>query len=162
MKQIKSTALAYQQIPAYMKEHAPFSKPKTISEITERFADLSDKQQVYDIIRKHEKAGDIASMREGRQKVYWWKRQENVEPVRAVAAEVVQAKPDMVNQPPHYTSGGIETIDYMRAKMTPEEYRGFLKGNAIKYLSRAEMKGGAEDYKKAQWYINKLVEAGEA
>lgn len=68
---------------------------------------------------------------------------------------------DMVNQPPHYTSGGIETIDYMRAKMTPEEYRGFLKGNAIKYLSRAEMKGGAEDYKKAQWYINKLVEAGE-
>ena len=64
---------------------------------------------------------------------------------------------DNIN-PDHYKQGGIETIDYLRAKLTPEEFKGFLKGNAIKYLSRAELKGGKEDYKKAQWYINELNE----
>ena len=33
-------------------------------------------------------------------------------------------KPDMVNHPPHYTQGGIETIEYIRAKLSPEEYVG--------------------------------------
>jgi hypothetical protein len=40
--------------------------------------------------------------------------------------------------------------------MSPEEFRGFLKGNAIKYLSRAEQKGHEEDYKKAAWYTTLL------
>ncbi len=68
-------------------------------------------------------------------------------------------KEDMVNQPPHYTHGGIETIDYMKAKLTPEAFVGFLQGNCIKYLSRATHKGSpVEDFKKAQWYLNKLIE----
>jgi hypothetical protein len=63
----------------------------------------------------------------------------------------------MVNSPPHYRDGGIETIDYIRAKLTPEELAGYLKGNALKYLSRAGKKGdAAEDYQKAAWYINQL------
>lgn len=62
---------------------------------------------------------------------------------------------DKIN-PDHYKNGGIETIDYLRAKLSPEEFRGFLKGNAMKYLSRAEMKGGEEDYKKAMWYVSML------
>jgi hypothetical protein len=57
-------------------------------------------------------------------------------------------KPDMIN-PGHYKDGGIETIDYIRAKLSDVEFKGYLKGNAIKYLSRAELKGGEEDYKKA-------------
>lgn len=65
-------------------------------------------------------------------------------------------KKDVVN-PDHYKTGGIETIDYLKAKMTPEELRGFLKGNALKYLSRAEAKGGAEDYAKALWYTTMLA-----
>lgn len=65
------------------------------------------------------------------------------------------AKKNNIN-PDHYKQGGIECIDYLRAKLTEEELRGFLKGNAIKYLSRAELKGGAEDYKKAAWYTNML------
>lgn len=64
---------------------------------------------------------------------------------------------DSIN-PDHYTHGGIETIDYLQAKLSAEEFKGFLKGNVLKYLSRAEKKNGAEDYKKAQWYMNKLVE----
>jgi len=62
---------------------------------------------------------------------------------------------DTIN-PDHYKGGGIETIDYLRAKLTPEEFRGFLKGNAMKYLSRANAKGGEEDYKKAAWYTSML------
>lgn len=56
----------------------------------------------------------------------------------------------------HYKVGGIECIDYLKAKLSAEELRGFLKGNAIKYLSRAEQKGHAEDYAKANWYTTML------
>lgn len=65
---------------------------------------------------------------------------------------------DAVNSPDHYTAGGIETIDYLRAKLTPEELRGFLLGNALKYLSRAGRKGDAlTDYRKADWYVKTLI-----
>jgi hypothetical protein len=59
--------------------------------------------------------------------------------------------------PAHYKVGGIECIDYLKAKLSAEEFRGFLKGNAVKYLSRAEHKGNAEDYAKANWYTNMLA-----
>lgn len=65
---------------------------------------------------------------------------------------------DPVNSPSHYTQGGIETIDYIKAKLTPEEFRGYVKGNVIKYISRAEHKGGIEDYKKAHKYLSFLLE----
>lgn len=65
---------------------------------------------------------------------------------------------DDVNHPEHYTFGGIETIDYMQAKSTKEEFTGHLRLTALKYLSRANNKGDAvKDLKKAQWYLNKLV-----
>jgi hypothetical protein len=65
---------------------------------------------------------------------------------------------DIVNNPSHYTHGGIETIDYMEAKSTPEEFAGHLRLTAIKYLSRAGLKESTlMDLKKAQWYVNELV-----
>jgi hypothetical protein len=68
---------------------------------------------------------------------------------------------DTIN-PDHYKVGGIETIDYMRAKSTPEEFRGYLRLSALKYLSRAGHKGEAlEDYAKALWFVTRLVEEGE-
>jgi hypothetical protein len=68
-----------------------------------------------------------------------------------------EPKADMVNHPPHYTAGGIETIDYIQAKLTPEEFRGYLRGNILKYSSRAGLKGDAdEDLSKMVWYANKL------
>ncbi len=66
---------------------------------------------------------------------------------------------DNVNHPHHYTSGGIETIDYMEAKATPEEFRGHLRLTALKYLSRAGLKNDTlEDLKKARWYIDYLID----
>lgn len=61
---------------------------------------------------------------------------------------------DMVNHPPHYKTGGIETIDFIEAKNL-----GYNLGNVVKYISRADYKGDRlENLKKAQWYINREVE----
>ena len=78
-------------------------------------------------------------------------------PYKVEVGGVVNADP--VNHPPHYKVGGIETIDYMKAKSTFEEFRGHLRLTAIKYLSRTGYKDDAlQDLKKAQWYLNKLIE----
>lgn len=66
---------------------------------------------------------------------------------------------DVVNRPAHYTAGEIECIDAIRAAMTPEEFKGYLRGNCFKYLWRHDRKGGVEDLKKAGWYLAKLTEA---
>lgn len=68
-------------------------------------------------------------------------------------------EPDNINAPDHYTKGGIETIDYIKAKLTPEEYEGYLKGNVLKYLSREHDKGGLDDLKKARVYLDWLIES---
>ena len=66
---------------------------------------------------------------------------------------------DPVNHPPHYTTGGIETLDVIRAKMSPDRFQGYLMGNVLKYLLRCEYKEKrVEDIKKAQFYLNALVE----
>ena len=68
---------------------------------------------------------------------------------------------DEVNHPAHYTDGGIETIDYIEAKLTPEEFRGYCVGNALKYMSRAGKKDDATtDLKKAQWYLTRATKEG--
>lgn len=65
---------------------------------------------------------------------------------------------DVVNAPAHYTAGGIECIDYLKAKLSVEEFKGFLRGNVVKYLSRAGLKSDAvEDLKKAAWYLQRLI-----
>ena len=70
-----------------------------------------------------------------------------------------EPKADMVNRPPHYTVGGIEVIDYIKAKLTIEEFRGYLQGNILKYSSRVGYRSdAAEDVGKLIWYANKLQE----
>jgi len=70
---------------------------------------------------------------------------------------VMVVQPDPVNHPAHYTHGGIETIDFIQAKLTPEEFRGYLKGNILKYGSRIGHKDNdMQDAGKLNWYTNKL------
>ena len=64
-------------------------------------------------------------------------------------------RPDMVNSPAHYTKGGIETIDFIKAKLSPEQYRGYLRGNLLKYASRLGDKD-SDDAGKAAWYAQRL------
>lgn len=63
---------------------------------------------------------------------------------------------DPVNHPDHYKVGGIETIDYIQAKLSPEEFAGYCRGNALKYISRAGHKDvTAQEIGKAIWYLER-------
>ena len=65
-------------------------------------------------------------------------------------------EPDPIN-PPHYTAGDIEFIDALESMLSADEFRGFIRGSAAKYLWRLGSKGASvEDTKKAQWYIERL------
>jgi len=61
---------------------------------------------------------------------------------------------DMVNSPTHYTSGGIETIDFIEAKELD-----YCLGNCVKYISRAGKKSEKklEDLNKAMWYLKRAI-----
>ena len=65
-----------------------------------------------------------------------------------------------VDNPSHYTQGGIECIDAIRAALTDEEFRGYCKGNMLKYVWRERYKGGAQDLAKAATYERLLREKG--
>ena len=66
----------------------------------------------------------------------------------------MQSADDMVNSPPHYTAGGIETIDFIEAKELD-----YHLGNVVKYITRSGHKGNKlEDLEKAQWYLNRAID----
>lgn len=71
-----------------------------------------------------------------------------------------RAKVDnQVNHPEHYNQGDIECIDAIKACMSEEAFKGFLKGSNIKYMWRYENKGKpAQDLDKAKWYLERLKE----
>jgi hypothetical protein len=65
----------------------------------------------------------------------------------------MQPADDMVNSPPHYTAGGIETIDFIEAKEL-----NYHLGNVVKYVTRSGHKGDKlKDLEKAQWYLNRAI-----
>lgn len=80
-------------------------------------------------------------------------------PVKADPADIPQvthyAAADMVNSPPHYKVGGIETIDFIEAKGL-----SYNLGNVVKYVTRAGHKGNRkEDLEKARWYLTREIDA---
>lgn len=65
---------------------------------------------------------------------------------------------DMVNHPQHYTQGGIECIDALKAATVGKRgIEAVCVANVIKYLWRYEEKNGIEDVRKAKWYIERLL-----
>lgn len=74
-------------------------------------------------------------------------------------AEHVNAKRfDPVTKPAHYNKGGIEAIDYIKMQLEDEKFVAYCEGNVLKYTHRWRYKNGIEDLKKAQWYLNKMIE----
>ena len=59
---------------------------------------------------------------------------------------------DPVNHPAHYTAhpSGVECIQIT-------EHMSFTLGNAVKYIWRADAKGGVEDLRKAVWYLQREI-----
>ena len=69
---------------------------------------------------------------------------------------------DVVNNPDHYNTGNIECIEAIEESMSSVAFKGYLKGNCMKYLWRYDYKGKqVEDLQKAQWYLRKLTETVE-
>ena len=74
------------------------------------------------------------------------------------AGKVAWGNVDMVNSPPHYNQTGIECIHAISAA-TGDGFKYYLQGNIMKYLWRFDYKDKPlEDLKKAQWYLDKLIE----
>ena len=72
---------------------------------------------------------------------------------------MTDAAVDMVNQPPHYNNGKVECIEAIEASMSDEEFIGYLKGNALKYLWRYRYKQNAvADLEKSNWYLTRLTD----
>ena len=78
-------------------------------------------------------------------------------------AHMQKPNADPVNHPDHYKIGGIETIDVIEAKLSPEEFAGFCRGNMLKYIARAGHKDDAgQDMRKALWYGERWLRARDA
>lgn len=68
------------------------------------------------------------------------------------------SKADNVNHPKHYCKGGLECIQVIKAQLTPEQNKGYLYGNVLKYMWRWPDKNGLEDLRKAAKYLEWLQE----
>lgn len=85
------------------------------------------------------------------------KFKERMQAVHGVTIETIDKQPDPVNNPVHYTTGGIETIDFIEAKKL-----NYNLGNVVKYITRADHKGNKlEDLRKAQWYLSREILANK-
>ena len=114
------------------------------------------KNKIYDVVKKdltsYEIVNDFGKIRSYTNALF------------EVVTEDEMTKPnindilDNVEHPSHYCRGGIECIDAIEASLGKDEFAGFLRGNIIKYIWRYKDKNGLEDLKKAQWYLNKLIE----
>jgi len=71
-----------------------------------------------------------------------------------------EIRQDKIN-PNHYKQGNIECIDYILETVGKKGFSGYCQGNVIKYLHRWRLKNGLEDLKKAQWYLNRMVQEEE-
>lgn len=70
---------------------------------------------------------------------------------------------DPVNHPTHYTQGGIECIDAIKAAVTGlDGFEAVLTAQIIKYIWRWKHKNGLEDLKKALWYLQRLIKTVES
>ena len=58
----------------------------------------------------------------------------------------------------HYTSKSVQPWQAMESWMSEEQFKGFLRGNVIKYVARYDEKGGKTDLQKAKHYLDKLIE----
>ena len=81
--------------------------------------------------------------------------------VKVERKDEVEPTNDAVQHPSHYTQGGIECIEAIRASMTADGFCDYCKGNIIKYIWRWRDKGGVEDLRKASVYLDWLINAAD-
>lgn len=72
---------------------------------------------------------------------------------------LIKGTKDMVNHPSHYETGKYECIEVMEEIFGREAIENFCACNAFKYLYRHKRKNGAEDLKKARWYLDRVIKS---
>lgn len=142
------------------------AKGKSVSEIAKRLG--VSKNYVWTVIWKEKqkaKAAKPEAKPEAKRKPGRPKKEKVVEqrwvdityPGEALIPGSVPLPADLVNHPPHYTAGGIETLDFIEAKDL-----NFRLGNAVKYIARAGKKVGGDpvqDLEKAAFYLKREIDA---
>ena len=111
-------------------------------------------------------AGDFADCWTGPKIEAWMKASHDEdselwedESLEDIIARQDEEEEDMVGAPRHYNTGNIECIDAIEESMSSVAFKGYLKGNCLKYLWRYDYKGKqVEDLQKAGWYLRKLTE----
>lgn len=101
-----------------------------------------------------------------RAQYFVWDLSDSPAHVEIAEWRLVETKPaeseDKVNHPSHYTAGGVECIDAIEAAVTGlQGLEAVCTANVIKYVWRWKLKNGAEDLKKARWYLDKLIKQVE-
>jgi hypothetical protein len=125
-----------EKIRRYFKKY-PFAKPKAAA--TELGVSINAVYSVRSVMRRK-----IAASKINPQK----RRMEPADKPEFGASNV-----DLVNSPPHYRVGGIETIDFIEAKNL-----NYNLGNAVKYITRSDHKDNrVQDLEKARWYIEREI-----
>jgi hypothetical protein len=118
------------------------------------------KQDIYNIrykMKKQKKANGYPPLETPEEAQAWEDvTKESLVRVNAIFNKEYEAPEvkEEVNHPPHYTVGGVETIDFIEAKQL-----NFNLGNVVKYLSRAGEKDSdpLQDLQKARWYLNREI-----
>jgi len=121
------------------KQHPPVERKSQIDEsLMKVYLDLADKERIeYEAKWEDESLEDIIARQD-------------------------EEEQDVVNNPDHYNTGNIECIDAIEESMSSVAFKGYLKGNCMKYLWRYDYKGKqVEDLEKAGWYLNKLTDMVE-
>ena len=141
------------------------AKGTSVSEIAKRLG-VSKNYVHVQRWKAHKKAQEDAAVKpEAKRKPGRPKKEKVVEqrwvdityPGEALIPGSVPLPADLVNHPPHYTAGGIETIDFIEAKDL-----NFRLGNAVKYIARAGKKVGGDpvqDLEKAAFYLKREIDA---
>ena len=73
------------------------------------------------------------------------------------AIDCIESIKSAVDKPTHYTSGAVECIDAIRSALSPDEFRGYCKGNIMKYVWRERLKNQDQDLQKAAKYLEWLI-----
>lgn len=129
-----------QLIREYLTKH-PYAAPKDVA-----LKLNCNPQYVYVVRSQMKKAGKI-----GAAPVIEPAAEPVVEPTGDVAPQGYLM--DLINNPPHYTDGGIEVIDFIEAKRLD-----YHLGSVVAYVSRAGKKDDElADLKKARWYLDRAI-----
>lgn len=130
------------------------AKGTSVSEIAKRLG--VSKNHVWTVIWKEKQKAKTAKP-EAKPEAKRKPGRPKKEKVEALIPGSVPLPADLVNHPPHYTAGGIETLDFIEAKDL-----NFRLGNAVKYIARAGKKVGGDpvqDLEKAAFYLKREIDA---